>query len=329
MSELHPDEALYSLLCKYLLNEADAVERQWVDSWLQGNTANKAVLDGVRKMLHAPMPAQFSSQTVDTEASWQRLLNTIQPEVQETPVFKLPETKKPGFRWYYAAAAVVVIAVGLGLYNMIYKEDAVVKALAGPLVQTLPDGSTVKLDSLSEITVAGDFGKNDRVVYLKGKAFFDITADEKHPFEVRMNDDMKVRVLGTQFSIDFRENIPLNIHVVSGKIMVMSSKQNRSVVLTPGMLLHQEKPGVKPQIVEHVLSVEKKELSFDDAPLSAVLETVETVYNVKFEVKDAALLKMPLKTNFSNEPIEKVLETLEFMTNTTIEIKAPGLYIIE
>jgi ferric-dicitrate binding protein FerR (iron transport regulator) len=320
---------LYSLLCKYLLNEADAVERQWVDSWLQGNTANKAALEGVRKMLHAPMPAQFSSQTVDTEASWQRLLNTIQPEVKEAPVFTLPETKKTGFRWYYAAAAVAVIAVGLSLYNMIYKEDAAVKALTGQLVYTLPDGSIVKLDSLSEITVAGDFGKKGRTVYLRGKAFFDITANEKQPFEVRMNDDMKVRVLGTQFTIDFRENIPLNIHVASGKIMVMSSKQNRSVVLTPGMLLHQDEPGVKPEIVEHVLDVEKIELSFNDAPLSEVLETVETMYDVKFEVKDATLLTMPVKTTFSNEPIEKVLETLEFMTNTTIESKAPGLYIIE
>lgn len=320
MNELHPDEALYTLLCKYLLNEADAVERQWVDTWRQDNAANEAVLDGVRKML-APMPIAAA---VDTEASWQRLLHTIQPEAK---VLEMPPRKKR--TWAWAAAILAVVAAGVSLWNVVTKENAPELVLNGLQEQTLPDGSKVRLDSASELRIAADFGKKERTVFLKGKAFFDVTDDAAHPFEVRMNEDMVVRVLGTQFTIDFRDNRPLDIHVTSGKIMVMNKKEQKSLVMTPGMLLHQPKPNMKPMIVDNVVNVEMRELAFVDAPLSSVLETVEAVYNVKFEVKNEAVLKKSIDTNFSNDTIDNIVTTLARTMDVSIREKAPGIYIIE
>ncbi|UYQ92053.1 FecR domain-containing protein [Chitinophaga horti] len=323
MNELHPDEALYTLLCKYLLNEADGLERQWVDTWRADNAANEAVLEGVRKMLEAPAPVQT---VVNTEASWQRLLNTIQPEGAK--VVAMPGRKQR--RWLPAAAVILaIVAAGVGVWNLTSGPGEKTLVFNGVQEQVLPDGSKVRLDSASELRVAQDFGKKERRVYLKGKAFFDITADEQHPFEVQMNEDMMVRVLGTQFSIDFRENRPLDIHVTSGKIMVMNNKEQRSLVMTPGMLLRQPEPNRKPYIVDHVVDVEKLELSFEDAPLSDVIETVEAIYNVKFEVKDTGLLKTPITTNFNNRPIAEVVETLAYMNGISITQKAPGIYIVE
>lgn len=327
MSTLHPDEALYSLLCKYLLNEADALERQWVEAWREGNAANEAVLNGVRQMLNAPMPAQFGDQAIDTEASWQRLANTIQSAKAEAPVYTLPEAKKPRFRWMQAAAIIIILGGGL-TWALLKKNDSAVLAFSGPLEHRLPDGSTVRLDSLAELTVDKDFGKNSRKVYLKGKAFFDIAPNEQQPFEVGMNKDMMVRVLGTRFTIDNRENTPLNIHVESGKILVINSKENKSEVLTQGMLLHQQAQNLKPVIVDNVVDVDDKELTFNDDPLDEVLETVEVVYDVKFELADTSLMKNAVKANFSKAPIEDVLSALSFMTNTTIEKTGPRSYKI-
>ncbi|MCK7557685.1 hypothetical protein MKQ70_22825 [Chitinophaga sedimenti] len=80
------------------------MERQWVDTWRQDSAANEAVLDGVRKML-APMPIAAA---VDTEASWQRLLHTIQPEAK---VLEMPPRKKR--TWAWAAAILAVVASGV------------------------------------------------------------------------------------------------------------------------------------------------------------------------------------------------------------------------
>jgi transmembrane sensor len=95
------------------------------------------------------------------------------------------------------------------------------------------------------------------------------------------------------------------------------------------MLLHQPKPDVKPMIVDNVVNVELRELAFVDAPLSSVLETVEAVYNVKFEVKNEAVLKKSIDTNFSNDTIDNIVTTLARTMDVSIKEKAPGIYIIE
>lgn len=76
MSKLQPDEALYSLLCKYLLNEADAVERRWVETWRKEDAANGEVLSAIRKMLDVEAPV-VAYPGLDTETSWERLRRQI------------------------------------------------------------------------------------------------------------------------------------------------------------------------------------------------------------------------------------------------------------
>ncbi len=50
MTKLYADEALYALLCKYVLGEADAGERQWVDDWLRSDRS-PAVVVSLEKLL--------------------------------------------------------------------------------------------------------------------------------------------------------------------------------------------------------------------------------------------------------------------------------------
>ena len=76
MSNLLPDEALYSLLCKYLLNEADSLSRQWVDAWRKEAPANEEALSAIRRMLEVPHPvAAYPGLT--TDESWERLKAAI------------------------------------------------------------------------------------------------------------------------------------------------------------------------------------------------------------------------------------------------------------
>ena len=64
----------------------------------------------------------------------------------------------------------------------------------------LSDGTKVWINSGSELTFPMNFGKEERVVELKGEAYFDVTKSKEWPFIVRTCRS-SVKVLGTSFNI--------------------------------------------------------------------------------------------------------------------------------
>lgn len=53
LNEALTDEALYALLCKYLLDEADAEEHVWVEAWKEKDPRNMDLLVSLGKLLDA------------------------------------------------------------------------------------------------------------------------------------------------------------------------------------------------------------------------------------------------------------------------------------
>lgn len=296
MSQLQPDEALYSLLCKYLLNEADAVERSWVDAWLQEQPANTAVLGSIQKMLEVP-PA-VPSVRIDTEASWRRLRQNI----GEAPARR---------NMYYRIAAVLVVSVGMALsWMLIRNRPAAEQVFSGLGEQVLEDGSRVQMGKNAELTLLKGFGQQQRQVRFKGAATFNVASDPEHPFVILMG-TQQLKVLGTKFSVDYADSLLL-VHVNSGKVMITSGAD--TVVLTKGMVLRRS--DAQFFVGAHVQDIRRKELAFRDVELRQVLQTVEAVYGVTISIADTAMLSHIITANFENEPIENVMATIAFMTNT-------------
>ncbi|SFW47258.1 FecR domain-containing protein [Chitinophaga sancti] len=73
---LTPDEALYTLLCKYLLNEADSNEQQWVNTWLRANPEHPVLLASLDKLLRTAAE-QAVQGAMDTETAWRLLSSRI------------------------------------------------------------------------------------------------------------------------------------------------------------------------------------------------------------------------------------------------------------
>lgn len=65
---------------------------------------------------------------------------------------------------------------------------------------TLPDGSSVQLNSGAKIEYPSVFKKNLRRVKLSGEAVFDVEHDERCPFVVETFAS-DIRVLGTKFNV--------------------------------------------------------------------------------------------------------------------------------
>ncbi|WP_343701130.1 FecR domain-containing protein [Chitinophaga sp.] len=341
MSNLQPDEALYSLLCKYLLNEADATERQWVEAWRMQQPVNEEVLNAVSRVLEASMQAA-AHPARDTEASWQRLLKDIgrgqakerpespdgsrpQPEAAIIPMQgREPEASAEAavipmrrrFTWP-AAAAILVIALGLG-YWLWPGPAAEPQVFAGGQQAVLEDGSRVALEQNAALKVAESFGKKERRVQFSGKAVFNVAQNPGNPFVVELG-QTEIKVLGTEFSVDYDGHAELTIHVSSGKILVTDRQQGDSVVLTQGMMLRREEQKAHFSVAENIPDLSGKQLVFHNVPLHKVLAAVEAVYNIQVSVADSTLLQKEVTANFENESVDNVMATIAYMTNSQAE----------
>ncbi len=91
---------------------------------------------------------------------------------------------------------------------------------------TLSDGSQIILNSGTTLR------ENSREVWLdEGEAFFNVKPDADNPFVIHLRNNLTVRVLGTNFTIQSYAELPLQeISVLSGKVNV-SAQNNQSVEL--------------------------------------------------------------------------------------------------
>lgn len=106
-----------------------------------------------------------------------------------------------------AAAAIVLLVAGAMVFsrNMAYDEMSSrmvsVKAPKGERLRiTLPDGTSVFLNSGSCLTYPSVFRRDRRAVSLEGEALFDVMKDEDRPFSVTTFAS-EIRVLGTEFDV--------------------------------------------------------------------------------------------------------------------------------
>jgi transmembrane sensor len=96
----------------------------------------------------------------------------------------------------------------------------------------LPDGTQVWLNAASSVEFPIKFSTAERVVKLRGEAYFEVTNDQNRPFKVLSN-DQEIKVLGTHFNVNTYPDEPgLTTTLVEGRIQVSIPGQQK--ILTPG-----------------------------------------------------------------------------------------------
>jgi ferric-dicitrate binding protein FerR (iron transport regulator) len=307
MTRLYADEALYALLCKYVLDEANGAERQWVDDWLKSDPGHPGLLSALEKLLKK-QPRMVVA-PADTERAWQSLSA------------RLGGGDVISYKWrkWWMAAAVLLIAAGTGLW-MTFRNNRT-QRFTGPIIAQLTDGTTVQLEDRAQLLVLSGFGRKQREVSLEGKALFNVTPDAVRPFIVKMG-ERTIKVLGTRFMVDVKagKEGALRVHVDTGQIIVTDKGRQISVILSAGMLLEQPGERVPFRVAAHVADAGGRQLVFTDTPLSEVLQTLEVIYHIHVTA-DAALLQMPVTATFTGETVENVLASIAFMTNAGVEKK--------
>lgn len=313
MDKARSQDIPYDLLAGYLLETASPDVQARVDQWLAADPANEAILHSL-KMLLRPLPEGAIALT-DTEAAWNKLSASISA-TEKADHKILPVSRS--FRWQWAA--ILLVAIGSGLWMGLHRHAA---AISGPVLTQLKDGSEVQLDSSASLTVtsADESNKHGRKVHFEGKGAFNVKKRENEPFIVRMG-KMEIHALSSHFVVDYEPRISgLRVHVRDGQVMVIDHDNNDSVMLKEGMLIAYNTSTDKYKVGEHVTDMDHRQLVFKDIPLSSVLSTVETMYDVQVAVSDSSRLNTPITATFTDESVDDVMESVSNMTNTQLSWK--------
>ncbi|MBL3655249.1 FecR family protein [Fulvivirga sediminis] len=190
----------------------------------------------------------------------------------------------------------------------------------------LPDGSKVWLNSDSRIEYPSEFGE-ERLVNLKGEAFFEVRKDKKKLFRVNSG-GIITTALGTSFNINaFEEDADIQVKLVTGKVTVTDSafiqNTDSALYITPGeqVSFNKTKRSLKKSKFDPATSLLWKEgiIAFSQDNFDTIKKTLERWYGVNIQVKNLNK-KISYTGQFNNQSLEKVLERMAFTERFTFKI---------
>ena len=227
---------------------------------------------------------------------------------------------------YAALLAVIVGAGGFALRQRAWTEACgnTVVVPAGQRVDvTLPDGTRVCMNALSELRYPASFGSRQRRVELVGEAFFDVAHEASRPFVVETY-ACDVEVLGTKFDVEARpETDEFVAALVEGRVRVTDrSDPAQRVELSPAQRVSRRDGRlVVDRIPEHEEFRWREGLIvFRDATFEELLADFEKYFGVRIEVLRPAVAD----TRFTGkiriaEGVDHALAVLQYSADFTFE----------
>jgi len=199
----------------------------------------------------------------------------------------------------------------------------------------LSDGTKVKMNSGSSIRYPVNFlPGEERKVFLKGEAFFDVAKDKAHPFIVNA-DQMNIRVLGTQFNLSYYpEDEDINTVLVEGAVVLYKEgadiKTHSASQLVPGQSASWNKINntmtIKEVDTDIYTAWKDGYLVFKASPFYSIRTKLERHFNITIEDKSGRLENQIYTATFRHETIEEILEA--FKEDTPFEYIHEGSKII-
>ena len=238
---------------------------------------------------------------LDTDKAWQKFAGKHQ--VRHTVSFR---------RYWMAAASVLLLLIGFGTVTTepgqimeVYLPDSTLISMAG--------NSSIRYDKKA-------YGKERRVVEMKGKAFFQVTRNEARPFSV-YTERTEVTVLGTSFQIDEQPD-GTDVDVMTGKVSFgVTGSETDKVILTAGMSASYSMESKGITILEeedlNTLSWKTRQLRFNDTPLEKVVSDLSEYYQVNI-INKAETPNLKLTATFNDLPLEDVLLVINQTLDTRL-----------
>ena len=324
------------LLEKYINGECTDDEAALVKQWYQSFDQDA----GYTSTLNA-------SQQKELE---EKIYNSIVYHIDIVSEQEIPAVIKRNTRlWISAVAAIVLVAIMLGLYRKAntgnkdsltdnQQEIVVITNNSHRIYKSkLPDSSTVWLNPNAQLKYPRVFAASSRMVSMSGECFFEVTKNPERPFIISSN-SIITKVWGTSFRVrDNDQSGEADVAVVTGKVSVSIKTirnihntqlniANGDVILYPHQKAvysahdHTLKPVIKSD--ERTLKIWNHEnLLFDNKLMKDIVPALNIRYKTHIVVANEKLNHYMLNADFTGFNLPDVLEALNKSLSIDYEIK--------
>lgn len=235
-----------------------------------------------------------------------------------TPHLPRPFYRTILFKTITSAAAIALLC--LLTWNYVINspiETTTIRTLAETKSIKLPDGTQIKLNRYSSLTFPESFTGKERVVTLKGEAYFEVAKDAKHPFTVQTQ-QINVQVLGTHFNVDAYPNSPTTkTTLLEGSVKVYNHQKTAEAILKPNeCATYSATKGLVcrslgAQAKDHIAWQENK-LIFTEMPVGEIMNELSHTFNAQIKVSNLKLYNYKLSARFDHhETLTEILNLLQ------------------
>ena len=316
---------------------------RWWEEQLEQHPEKEADLLEARRILLAASKV-VNQQTVKNgrlDALWQKVQHSIANAATPPP----PMAEKPQIHrdrlWRVAAGVALLMAAGLAFWYTVSASDEQTVATADHERQTLtlPDGSQVILNELSELRYGTNWSGNTREVWLDGEAFFQVkklvqtstpptNASEPAADKVQNLTKVKfvvhtasldVEVYGTRFSVS-SEPQKSQVVLQSGEVTVNTADDQRIMMLPGDFVEVTQGNTIHKRVNSQLYTAWKEEkIVFEQVPVAEVATWIQDRYDRKVLIKTSSLDSLRLTATLPNDNLEVLLETLSLIYHLHIE----------
>jgi len=319
--ETHKD--FNRLITSYLSGELTPEQQKEFKELLRNDPKKESLFEEAQKIWNSVGSAVDESYNLDAE--WNLMQNLI-PDLKQEGQVKQSEVKTRSLLYYtYRIAAVLLVGliIGLGITygtRMFYNRQII--AWDQPVDVILEDGTLITINRDSRIRFKKKFASDERKVFLKGEAWFDVARDTASPFVIDAGSAL-VEVLGTSFNVNaYRENPVVEITVESG-VVALTSKQEKQeqIVLKAGNSGKYNRQRKELELIQtsdpNQISWKTRDLYFDGSSLQEVVDLINQVYDAHLVISNKALASCPITVTFKDQSLEAILNVLE----STLDLK--------
>ena len=344
------EERIDILLARQLSGEATAEELQELQQWMKERPGTRFVTE----VLNATSSTEVNNSQEWAAGGWAALEQKMKAPGAQLPLTPVPRAAVRRFpRWTVAAACIAVAGLAAAfLFRSEPRKALIAKTASNTITMRkgarssvqLPDGTTVWLNSSSNLTYGDGFAQGNREVFLQGEAFFTVAANEQRPFIVHAG-NLTVRVLGTSFNVkayagDDNEEVVL----LSGKVAVFTARRPEALTLVPGQkalawaaTAADSLQALAPEIVPFHLDKgsntcdetawTRNQLVFRNKTFLLLAKDMERWYNVNIHIQDASLKNELFNGAFQKENVTEALKALQIATPFTFYQSGSEIYI--
>lgn len=303
-------EHIDELIAKQLAGEANALEQEQVEAWINESADNKSYFEDC-KIISEEVNKLKVIHDFDGDAAWNKVKDKLNLGGAKT----IPLQREPSYFMRIAAAITFLAVAGFAIYLWLSRPLDVVQLATekNTVSETLPDGSMAFINTGSSLSYSFNQIKQERKLELSGEAYFDVKHEEKKPFIIKTQ-DVIIEDIGTTFNVKaYPDSSTVEVFVETGEVAFYT-------VENPGLKLIAGQTGVYDKTTKsfakfvqsdtNKLAYKTGVFTFHDTDLESVVRSLNSVYEKKIKLKNAALKTCRLNVSFRNESLDDIVDIL-------------------